>query len=93
MLAFVCGWAGFTALNEAWVVALRTGIKAQLVRDPTFVGYALLGLGLLTFGLEALRWGKRRTAGFLATVTIPTLLTLLGVILLIFFSRDEGRKI
>jgi hypothetical protein len=93
MLAFVCAWAGATALNEAWIVAVKLGIKAQLFSNPTFLGYALLGLGLLAFGIEALRWGTRRAGSALAAVSIPTLLTLAGVIALVFFSRDEGRKI
>lgn len=91
MLAFVCAWAGATALNEAWAVLAPIGMKAQLLRNPAFLGYGLLGLGLVAFALEALRWGSRRRNVLLAVV-VPTLMTLVGVAALVM-SQDPGRRI
>lgn len=94
MLAFVCAWAGATALNEAWAVMAPIGFKLPLLlRNTAFVGYTLLGLGLAAFAIEALRWGARkREGGSLAQVLLPAVVTLAGVIALIL-SQDPGRRI
>ncbi len=93
MLAFVCLWAGGTSLNEAWYVAGQAGLGAALLRNVTFLGYGVLGLGLVGFALEALQHGKRRsTATTVLTALAPALLTLAGVILLVL-SNDPGRRI
>ena len=94
MLAFVCAWAGGTALNEAWAVLASAGFRiAPMLRNLGFVGYGLLGLGLFAFALEALRWGsQRRGAASLLAILLPALLTLAGVVCLIL-SGDPGRRI
>lgn len=93
MLAFVCAWAGATALNEAWAVVTAVGMTAQVLRNQAFLGYGLLGIGLLVFAIEALRWGsRRRGAASLIAVVVPALMTLAGVVALIL-SQDPGRRI
>lgn len=94
MLAFVCAWAAATALNEAWAVMAPIGFKLPLLlRNTAFVGYALLGVGLAAFAIEALRWGARkREGGSLAQVLLPAAVTLAGVIALVL-SHDPGRRI
>lgn len=93
MLAFVCLWAGGTSLNEAWHFAGQSGLGPALLRNMTFLGYGVLGLGLLGFALEALQHGKRRdTAATLLASLVPALLTLAGVILLVL-SNEPGRRI
>ena len=90
MLAFVCAWAGATSLNEAAVFFASRGLRlADMLRNQAFTGYILLGLGLLGFGIEALRWGRRR--GVLL-VLVPALLTLAGIVLLVL-SPEQGRRI
>lgn len=93
MLAFVCAWAGGTALNEAWASTSAAKVGAQLFRSPALAGYLLLGLGFLAFAIEALRWGKRqRGIGSLLIVVLPALLTLAGVACLVL-SSEPGRRI
>ena len=93
MLAFVCAWAGGTALNEAWASTAAGKVGAQLLRNPAFAGYLLLGLGLVAFAIEALRWGKRnRGMASLLIVVVPALLTLAGVACLVL-STEPGRRI
>lgn len=95
MLAFVSAWAGAVSLSEAWNLAAGAGLHLTraLLTSSAFLGYALLGLGLLAFALEALQWGKRRSGAVpLLSVLIPTALTLAGVIYLIM-SKDPGRRI
>jgi hypothetical protein len=90
MLAFVCAWAGATALNEAWAVLAPTGWKAEVLRSLGFLGYVLVGVGLLVFAGEALRWGGRKRSAL--AMAIPALMTLGGVVALIL-SQDPGRRI
>jgi len=96
MLAFVCAWAGGTAFNEAWVklwdLAGGKGLRLDLAKEITVLGYVLLGAGLLAFAVDALRWGRRRGAGAAALLFLAGLLTLGGVAALIL-SADPGRRI
>lgn len=93
MLAFVSFWASVTSLNEAWVVAAAGGFRTAILRSFGFLGYGLLGVGLLCFALEALQWGKRpRSAASIALVFVSALLTVAGIASLVM-SPDPGRRI
>ena len=95
MLAFVCAWAGGTSLYEAYQFAALAApaFSLQVLRGPTFLGYALLGVGLLIFAWDALQWGKHRRRGaLLAALLLPTLLTLAGAVFLLI-SHEPGRRI
>jgi hypothetical protein len=89
MLAFICAWSSAISLREAWVT-LGGGGFGMILHNLGVLGYLLLGVGLLAFAFDALRWGQpRRNVGALV---IPTLLTLAGVICLVLWS-DRGRPI
>jgi uncharacterized membrane protein len=101
MLAFVCAWAGGTALFEAPAALKATDpMSSSLERllpwtDRLFgcAGLSLLGIGLLLFAGEALLWGKRRQGiGPVLAVVFPALLTLAGIIFL-FLSHYSGHRI
>ena len=89
MLAFVCAWSGTVSINEAWALA-ASGVK--ILSNLGFLGYLLLGLGLLAFAVEALRWGRRRGSGAALLLMAATLLTLVGLICLLMWP-SAGRKI
>lgn len=89
MLAFVCAWSGTVSINEAWAVASAGG---QVLSNLGFLGYALLGLGLLAFAVEALRWGRRRSGAVALLLMAATLLTLAGLVCLLMWP-SAGRKI
>jgi hypothetical protein len=90
MLAFICAWTGVTSLNEARVLLDPAGFRPELLHNYGFLGYILLGLGLLFFGLEALRWG--RPGRGIGMLFVPSALTLAGVICLVLWN-DPGRRI
>jgi len=93
MLAFVCLIAGATSLFEAWAIAAPAQFRTSVLAGHSFLGYALLGLGLMAFAAEALQWGRRRQGvGALLAVAVPALLTMAGVIYLIL-SHSPGRRI
>ncbi len=89
MLAFVCAWAGGTSLFEAW--HLYQAAKMGAIRGPAFLGYILLGAGLIGFAVDAFRWGRSRRR-LVAALLVPVVLTLAGIALLIL-SHDPGRRI
>ncbi len=90
MLAFVGVWSGLTSLGEA---LFRMSQVKSFLTDQAFLGYGLLGVGLLVFGGEALLWGRRRGGGPLTmAILLPAALTLAGLVLLIL-SHDPGRRI
>ena len=92
MLAFVCLVAGATSLSEAYHLIVP-GFHLAGMEGQAFLGYGLLGAGLLSFAAEALQWGKRRHGvPALLSVLVPALLTLAGVIYLLL-SHDPGRRI
>jgi hypothetical protein len=89
MLAFICAWSSAISLREAWAT-VGGGSWGLALRNLGVMGYLLLGVGLIAFALDALRWGRpRRGAGALV---IPTLLTLAGVVCLVLWN-DRGRPI
>lgn len=92
MLAFVCAWAGATSLYEAWILAAPGGFRGPVLRTPGFLGYALLGAGLLLFALDALQWGKRRR-GPVLFLTVVAILVTVGGVLGLLMSSDPGRRI
>jgi hypothetical protein len=90
MLAFICAWSGGTSLFEAWMMTRSTGLRPELLHNLGFVGYALLGLGLAIFAVEAIGWGKPRRS--VLPVLFPTVLTLAGVVCLVLWNAP-GRPI
>ncbi len=89
MLAFVCAWSGAASINEAVALAAP---GARLFFDLGFMGYLLLGLGLLAFAVESLRWGRRRSGGTALLLAAATVMTLVGVVCLVLWPAP-GRKI
>lgn len=89
MLAFICAWSSAISLREAWVTLAGGGLDV-ILHNLGVLGYLLLGVGLLAFAFDALRWGQpRRNVGALV---IPTLLTLAGVVCLVLWNKP-GRPI
>lgn len=89
MLAFICAWSSAISLREAWYT-LAGGGWAVILRNLGVLGYLLLGVGLLAFAFDALRWGRPRRG--VGTLVIPTLLTLAGVVCLVLWN-ERGRPI
>ena len=90
MLAFVTAWAGATSLYEGWVLTAPV-LKFSVVFSAAFLGYAILGLGMLGFAVEAVR-PLRGRIGWRVALLAPALLTLLGIALLLL-SHTPGRRI
>jgi hypothetical protein len=89
MLAFICAWSSAISLREAWATVGGGGLGMAL-RNLGVLGYLLLGVGLLAFAFDALRWGRPRRG--IGPLVIPTLLTLAGVVCLVLWN-DRGRPI
>jgi len=89
MLAFICAWSSAISLREAWAT-VGGGSWGLALRNLGVMGYLLLGVGLLAFAFDALRWGRPRRGA--AALVIPTLLTLAGVVCLVLWN-DRGRPI
>jgi hypothetical protein len=93
MLALVCLWAAITSFVEAWAYLHPAGAAPGNMRSFAFAGYALLGVGLTLFGVDALGRSHHRRGGrrFVA-VLLPFLFTLAGVVCLLL-DKAPGRRI
>ena len=93
MLAVVCWIAGATSLHEGWVLLGGQLPSAGDLASASFRGYLALGIGMLLFSVEALRWGrKRRSFLWVGVFAAAFVLMALGVIWLAG-TADPGRRI
>ena len=93
MLAFVCWVAGLTSLYEAWVLVGTELWRSEKFANLAFGGYASLGLGILLFSVDAMRWGKRRRTPLWMLVFLLAFVLMLAGVVCLRYAEEPGRRI